>query len=314
MLLTALVIALLATLAGFAGRLWWPLDLLSHFRLQYLAVFLILCIALVIAKHWPAAFIAIIGLLINGYEVGRLSIKHSPVTAQHPALKLMHFNAWDIRNRDPAALARYLNTANFDLVFIQESSAEIVEHIKTLSVDYKLIEPIDTYIHDQTVVFARRSVEPTLQITSAATRQWDYAVEVHIKWNDQHIALLSPHITAPGLPGTHAAREVEFASVADWANSQTNPCIVIGDLNATPWSMHFRWLLAQTNLMNSQQGFGFQGSWPRRTPHSLSWLFTIPIDHCLHSNSLITLDRRVGPNLGSDHLPIELSLAVRPMK
>ena len=310
--LMALMFAAFATVAGYAGRLWWPLDLFSHFRLQYVFAFALIALALLVVKRWRIAVVAILGLLANGYEVARLyQADQSPAETSAAPLRLIHLNAWDWRNRDPAALARHLKTSDFDLVFIQESSAEIVEHIMALCSDFELVEPRDSYVHDQTVVFVNRhNGNSPVQITSASTRAWDGAVEVRIRWNDRDVAMLSPHVTAPGLPGSHDAREIEFASIADWANSQRGPCIVIGDINATPWSMHFRWLLAHTGLKNSQQGLGFQGSWPRRPPHSLSWIFTIPIDHCLHSDSLTTIQRSVGPDLGSDHLPIFVTLAL----
>jgi len=37
----------------------------------------------------------------------------------------------------------------------------------------------------------------------------------------------------------------------------------------------------------------------------------IPIDHCLHSKSLVTYERIVGKNIGSDHLPLSVKIAVR---
>lgn len=36
----------------------------------------------------------------------------------------------------------------------------------------------------------------------------------------------------------------------------------------------------------------------------------IPIDHCLVSNDIIILDRRIGSNVGSDHYPIYIELGL----
>jgi endonuclease/exonuclease/phosphatase (EEP) superfamily protein YafD len=36
----------------------------------------------------------------------------------------------------------------------------------------------------------------------------------------------------------------------------------------------------------------------------------IPIDHCLVSPSVAIVDRRVGPPVGSDHLPVFVDFAI----
>jgi hypothetical protein len=67
--------------------------------------------------------------------------------------------------------------------------------------------------------------------------------------------------------------------------------ILLGDLNVTPWSPHFRQLLQQTGL-------------PAQVPP-----LRIPLDHCLVSPAFQVIERRVGPRLGSDHLPLIVTLA-----
>jgi endonuclease/exonuclease/phosphatase (EEP) superfamily protein YafD len=37
----------------------------------------------------------------------------------------------------------------------------------------------------------------------------------------------------------------------------------------------------------------------------------IPIDHCLVSSELVVLEHTVGPDIGSDHYPLLVTLAVR---
>jgi endonuclease/exonuclease/phosphatase (EEP) superfamily protein YafD len=56
--------------------------------------------------------------------------------------------------------------------------------------------------------------------------------------------------------------------------------------------------------VNSLDGFGLQPTWPAGQP----W-FAIPIDHLLHSDQLTTVERSTGPANGSDHRPIEVTLA-----
>jgi endonuclease/exonuclease/phosphatase (EEP) superfamily protein YafD len=80
------------------------------------------------------------------------------------------------------------------------------------------------------------------------------------------------------------------------------PVLLAGDLNATPWSTGMRALTAGELRFGSRQS-PWKPTWSVRSP------FAIPIDHALSTAPLLILERRVGPDLGSDHRPLELSVA-----
>ena len=83
--------------------------------------------------------------------------------------------------------------------------------------------------------------------------------------------------------------------------------MVLGDLNATAWCYAFRRFLRETGLKDSARGWGYQATWPT------GFLpLRIPIDHCLLSPDLKVLNRRIGPNVGSDHFPLTVELALGP--
>ena len=68
---------------------------------------------------------------------------------------------------------------------------------------------------------------------------------------------------------------------------------------SSPWGAHFRRLVHDSGLRDSAQGRGVHPSWPAIDP-----LLRIPIDHCLLSPCIGLVDRRVGPDIGSDHYPL----------
>ena len=78
----------------------------------------------------------------------------------------------------------------------------------------------------------------------------------------------------------------------------------MGDLNVTPWSPYFRDLVKRTGLIDTGRKRGFQSTWKRNNP-----VFSIPIDHILHSEDLICTNRWIGPALGSDHRPVMAEFA-----
>ena len=306
----ALVCAV-TSLVSFAGGVWWPLDLLSHFRVQLAIVVVIATIVLLIIKRRKLACIALAIAVIHIADVGRLylpSAAASDAAQDAPTLKLLHFNAWSWSNRDPAAFVRYLESSDVDLAFVQESNEDIVDCLKSMHSGFELVWPRGPYQHGEHLVLRKMRTGSPIEVISVERCRWGRAIDVRIKWQGRIIAILNPHITIPGSRANALERNAEFAVVAEWARAQQLPSVIIGDLNATPWCSGFRSLLAETKLIDSQQGFGVQGSWPRRPPHALSWIFTIPIDHCLHDANWVTLDRRIGPYLGSDHLPLEVTV------
>src|SRR5215475_250019 len=54
-----------ATLAGFAGRLWWILDLFTHFQIQYLLSISLVILLLLALKRFKLASIFVVCFAFN---------------------------------------------------------------------------------------------------------------------------------------------------------------------------------------------------------------------------------------------------------
>jgi endonuclease/exonuclease/phosphatase (EEP) superfamily protein YafD len=102
-------------------------------------------------------------------------------------------------------------------------------------------------------------------------------------------------------------RRQHLQDIAARAARQTNPVLLLGDLNTTSWSPVFAELVRTSGLADSRQGFGLQPTWPTDLPFML-----IPIDHCLASPTIIIRNRRTGPNIGSDHYPLIVDFSFGP--
>jgi endonuclease/exonuclease/phosphatase (EEP) superfamily protein YafD len=98
--------------------------------------------------------------------------------------------------------------------------------------------------------------------------------------------------------------------------------IILGDLNASPWSHPFGRLLREGGLVDSTRGFGVQPTWRTHfgpVSGMLTWPVQIPIDHCLHSPGFVAVAREIGPACGSNHFPLFVTLrsteaAARPLE
>ncbi len=306
----------IATLLGFLGHLWWVLGLLDHLRLQYSFVLLVALGWGIWHRHrW--VWLCLIPLAVNISLLMPLLVADGGIhDSSAPRLRILHANL-DRDNTAPTTALKYLNQQMVDLLFVQEVTPVWLDHLQQGLSSYRLIraQPMqNSHGSALFVLIASPSPQPiailNTQIIHLPATSDRPLLETRIRWANQELAILSLHVIRPRNAGTAAYQQVEFAAVAAWSqlhHRHDRQVIVIGDFNTTPWSAPFRQLLQQSTLLNSQRGFGVQPTWLAGTPNFLM----IPIDHCLHSPSLKTVERQVGNPIGSDHLPLFVELIAR---
>jgi endonuclease/exonuclease/phosphatase (EEP) superfamily protein YafD len=113
------------------------------------------------------------------------------------------------------------------------------------------------------------------------------------------------HTDRPQSAAAAAARNSQLADLADFVAQQPERrVIVMGDFNLTPWSPYFQRLLDNAGLRDSAIGRGVRPTWfSRLLP------FGLPIDQVLLGPEVTVVDRHVGADVGSDHLPVIGDLA-----
>lgn len=121
---------------------------------------------------------------------------------------------------------------------------------------------------------------------------------------DNGLHVLATHPVPPISPDYFVARNAQFDELAAYAKSLQGHKVVVGDLNITPWSGYYRGFEAESGLRNARQGRGILPSWPAQWPG----LLRIPIDHVLLSPALRVEQFQMGPEIGSDHLPVFVTL------
>ena len=112
---------------------------------------------------------------------------------------------------------------------------------------------------------------------------------------------MSVHPASPTVtdPAQSRQRNHSLNHIGRTIDDRSRPVIVAGDFNTTPWSPHFRDLLAASGLRNAAQGQGWIATWPWAF-----WPARIPIDHVLARGPIAVEDLRRGPSIGSDHYPV----------
>jgi endonuclease/exonuclease/phosphatase (EEP) superfamily protein YafD len=155
------------------------------------------------------------------------------------------------------------------------------------------------------ILFSRRPLPVETVVRPAAGADRPYVVA----------KVAAPGVT-PLVVGVHPASPSEDAEDSQERNHQLDhigttvkgvagPVIVAGDFNVTPWSPHFRDLLATTGLRDAGAGQGWIPTWPIRLGPA-----GIPIDHILIRGQVAVAGLRRGPDIGSDHYPLVADLRV----
>ena len=100
-------------------------------------------------------------------------------------------------------------------------------------------------------------------------------------------------------------RNEQLSEIASLRSQFNENLVVVGDLNTTSWSHHFKDFIEKMKLRDSREGYGLQISWPAMFP-----FLGITIDHCLVSRNILVLNRKIGPDIGSDHYPVYIELGI----
>lgn len=297
----ALVVSLgsVATAAGFVGRWWWPLDLIANFRPQLALVTLVaLGLAVVsLDRRWSA--IAGIAVLVNVAAVGPFLVGSPPgVVDGSPTVEILSFNV-GVSNPQRGAVVSYIEQEGPDLVFLFESSVEWEAELRAANLDLAIVSIVPKTRLAGVTVLAR----PDLLPRSIDTGLVGEAAAVSITLGSQEVDVLGVHPLSPTTARRASQRDELLEAAGRWVRERPSEVIVVGDLNASPWSHAFRRLRKSAGLVDSLRGRGLQPTWPA------GWgPLMITIDHALHTAGLAVESRRTGPNLDSSHRPLIVTL------
>jgi endonuclease/exonuclease/phosphatase (EEP) superfamily protein YafD len=308
----------IAALLGFLSPHWWGFSFLEHPRPQYCLILVIAVLVNGIAwrsrlgRVWAIGWLGI--LLINLGCVAPVLVgppAQAATTAQ--PLRLLHLTL-DLENLDVKRAVKFANAQSADLISLLEVSPEAVPQLEAGLTNYQLIKAEPRHNSHGSAWFVARQPRYPIQVMGSEVIHLPAdsdrpLLKTTISYADKALELLCFHAIRPRSVATVAYQRVEFVALSEWSQSmlkQGKHPIAIGDYNNTPWSLSFRRLLTDSGMRNSQNGFGLQPTWHSSLPTFLQ----IPIDHCLYSSALVTRDRRVGADIGSDHLPIIVDLQI----
>ncbi len=310
------------------GRLAPVFDVTSHFHAQYFAGLLVVAVGCVAIRKWRLAGAIALAMTINltqllPFFVGGPSAQ---LRVAEPDFTLMSINV-QRRNQDHDAVRAAIRAADPDAFALIEVDQRWVDAMADLESVYPhtLKEPRDDNFG---IAFYSR-----LPVQGMEVKQFvpDGVLSVIADFETEGgpVRIVAAHPLPPLSRSSSNERNAQLAAMGKFALKSEIPFVIIGDLNTTPWNCFFKEFAKEGRLIDSAKGFGLQPTWPgswvpkmgrkigaegRRggsIPFLDSFLVRIPIDHCLHSEELETIDRIVGEYVGSDHLPLTIKLRFR---
>jgi endonuclease/exonuclease/phosphatase (EEP) superfamily protein YafD len=294
----------LVSIASFFGQWVWWLDVLANFRAQYVAVLGLFTLLLMTGRWTRTGMAVLLAGVVNLVPVLPLFVG-SPSEAEPtaPTVRVMSFNLLST-NESYAEVFEYVDTIDADIVFLHEASRPWEVAAESSADGFQVIIPRSGELIFGTLVLVRGEEIEAVSYGFATGEPRSVEVTFRPEGWSETLRVLSTHPLAPTDAERAGLRDAQLEFAADWAERQEGAYMVVGDLNATSWSWPFRHLESATDLRNSQIGFGIQPTFPA-TSHPL---LRVPIDHLLHSEALVVVDRQLGPELGSDHLPLVVDL------
>ncbi|MCE7901722.1 MAG: endonuclease/exonuclease/phosphatase family protein [Gammaproteobacteria bacterium PRO9] len=304
-----------ATVAALLARANWFLDLFSNFPVQY-AVLLALSAVVCLALHqWGWAALAVLALVPNVIAIASYlpGLVRSPPPVAQPTgparpILLVSLNLQYSRE-DATATRAWLEQRSADILVLSELTPRWHEKLPDLERLYPHAVIRPRWDPWGLAVYSRYPLVAVEDLDLGDDQSAHLRVVVRLPTG--LLEVYGVHLASPPTPRDAARRDRQFARLVDRirAADPALPKVVVGDLNATPWTPSFRDFLRNTGLVDARRPFGLQVTWPFR-PSLWSVPFRIPIDHCLASPGLDVTAVDTGPAVGSDHLPLECWIAL----
>lgn len=311
------ILGLLSLGSYFAWK--YPVELLSHFRVQYLVLSLIVTGILLIfsqkriLKGQTLIIAALAIVALNTIEVLPWFLPHSQQVGSNtkPQIRIESFNV-NVENQDYQAAINVVRNDQPDVALFIEVQDEWFKNLKTGLKDvfsYSFRSP-----GGGLTIFSKIRLQDAGGINLDGV---GYHLTTNLQLNGKLIHFIGTHPFVPVKPLTFQHRNRQLLALEKYIQQQQKPVILAGDFNLTPWSPYYRKFVKKTGLHNTRLGFGTLPTWPHPTTYITkipSWLMSlinIPIDHCFVSKEFGVVNTRISGSANSDHAAIIADLVLR---
>ncbi len=303
LLLLAVALTVAASVLPLGARLYWTLELTTHFRVQYLAATVVLLVLVALRRQWAACAVLAAAGALSAASV--LPYAPRPFGAEPAAtaavpLKLLSINV-SYRPFSARRLLETIREVDADVLVVQELTPHADGVLAALDSEYPHNRKFPANGPYGIGLWSRYELESGATIAIGRRP----AIEARVRGPSSSFTVIGVHLSAPMTQRRAAARNQELLALAAHTAAIDGPLIVAGDFNATPYSPYFVEWLESTGLTDSRRGRTLSVSWPTTLP-----IAGIPIDHVAVNDGFTILSHRRLPNFESDHYGVLVELAL----
>ena len=297
------VIAALPTLLAFGARRHWILELMTHMRVQYvIAMVPVLAVSLFRRNWWLAAMSGLV-LLFNLWLVAPSWFSGNEPAPDAPSSRVVVANV-HTSNRRYDRFLELIREEKPKFFLVVEVDDRWVDALKPLRATYPYSVSKTRSDNFGIALYSRIPLEdPKVIELGDSTLP---AIVARLRLNGVMTTVVGIHTLPPSSADYARTRNSQLRALPGLIAELNGPVMLLGDINTSPWSPYFQDLIDSTGLRDSRRGFGVQATWPTSNP-----LLRTPIDHAFVSREFTVIDRRIGPDIGSDHFPVIIDIAIK---
>ena len=283
------------------------LDWFSHFPATALVGSLMLTTCLLVIRAWRTCWLAMVVVVFSGLLLIAPYLGSEPIRPESPGSNLV------------VATGNVLvSNTRLDEVVESLPDVDVLSLIET-STSWSDIFPSLEKRWPSQWIDLRDNPFGICLLTRAPVRSSEWimltpggypALRTDLVIDGVEVTILTVHTMSPQSLQMLATRDAQFRMLSDLIRAIPGNLILMGDLNASPWSSSLLDLMHETGLRSSRSSMGWSGVTSGTWPASLPSMIRLPIDHCLVRGDITPISTRTFPIPGADHLGLEVELLV----
>lgn len=294
----------LATVISLFSRANWFAELFSHFRFYFLLMQALLVLIFLHSGRWVLMAVTLLLAVPNAWYVvpylTPLVMKRSVAAEQGTGIDIVAINV-NYRNDDHHSVREYLESESPDVIVVAEVTDAWSEALSYLLDEYPYATGQARSEPWGMMVYSRLPFVETELLDLGVPNTVHARVVLDI--DEKLLQVFAVHLYPPTNQQRASRRNRQLDELARRVTASSLSTIVVGDLNVTPFSPYFDNLLSGAGVVDARRPSGFHFTWP--TSAAPLW---IPIDHVLSDPSVNVTRVSRGPDTGSDHYPLEVSV------